>query len=253
MQALVHQPSPSLVRAVRTFLPEEAIDLALALSQHAAYCRLLESLGVQVQVVNVSPDLPDSVFIEDTAVVLDEVAILASLGAASRAAEVAAIAPVLREYRPLQRIEPPATLEGGDVLRIGRQLLVGQSCRTNAAGIEQLAAIARRYGYQALAVPVSQCLHLKTACTALPDGRLLVNPAWIDVVALNTRDFISVPADEPWAANILPLSGRVILPAAHPRTAELLAGLDYDVCPIDLSEFAKAEGGITCLSLIFQP
>jgi dimethylargininase len=141
----------------------------------------------------------------------------------------------------------PATLEGGDVLRIGRRLLVGRSCRTNAAGIEALARITDRLGYTVEAVPVRGCLHLKTACTALPDGRLLVNPAWVTLGGYAT---IEIAEDEPWAANIALVNGQVLASAAQRRTNVRLRDLGWPVYEVDISEFAKAEGGVTCLSLL---
>jgi dimethylargininase len=249
MIALTHIPSPNMHACERTFVPHAVIDHALAMRQHAAYCRLLRECGADVITLDVNVDLPDSTVIEDMAINLDEVAVMASMGAASRRAESAAIEPILREHRQVQRIELPATIEGGDVLRMDRTLLVGESCRTNAAGIAALTSIARTYGYDVKTVPVHGCLHLKTACSALPDGRLLVNPRWIDGSTLNEYPLVHVPEEEPWAANIVVLADNVLLSAAHPRTAELIRGLGFTVRPIDLSEFAKAEGGVSCLSL----
>jgi dimethylargininase len=250
MLALTHRPCELLAHCQRTFVDAAAIDTALAADQHAAYCQTLEACGVDIRILEVNRDEPDCVFLEDTAVVLDEVAIICSMGTAARREESTRIEPVLAEYLPIERIELPATLEGGDVLRIGRTLLVGQSPRTNAAGIEALARIAGRLGYRIRSVSVRGCLHLKTACTALPDGRLLVNPAWIDLAALRSYDVVHVPADEPWAANTLPIGRRVILPAEHPQTAELIARLGFEPCPVAISELAKAEGGVTCLSIL---
>jgi dimethylargininase len=213
--------------------------VALAGEQHVAYCRLLADCDARVVTLNANPKLPDAVFIEDTAIVLDEVAVLASMGAASRRAEVSTVAAALAIYRGLVPVELPATIEGGDVLRVGRTLLVGQSHRTNAAGIEALARIASPLGYRVVGVPVTGCLHLKTACTALPDGRLLVNPEWIDATALADFQQMAVDAEEPWGANTAIIGETVIIPAAHRRT-------------IDISEFAKAEGGVTCLSLLIK-
>src|SRR5262245_23479237 len=168
MIALTHIPSPNLQACERTYVPHATIDHALALQQHAAYCEALRRCRAKVVTLDVNGNLPDATFIEDTAIVVDEVAVPCSMGTASRRDEPLAIAPILREYRQVERIEPPATIEGGDVLRLGRTLLVGQSSRTNAAGIALLAAIVGRHGYQVESVPVRGCLHLKTACTALP-------------------------------------------------------------------------------------
>jgi dimethylargininase len=253
MLALTHCPSPRMADCQRTFVGTAAIDCALAAQQHAAFCRALADCGLAVRVLDVNLGEPDGVFVEDTAVVLDEVAILSSMGAESRRAEPGRIEPVLAEYRPIERIEWPATLEGGDVLRIGRTLLVGRSPRTNAAGIEALREIAEGFGYRVEAITVRGCLHLKTACTALPDGRLLVNPAWIDPASLAGHDFLHIPPAEPWAANTLPIGHRVLLPAEHPQTADLLHRLGFEPHPVPLSEFAKAEGGVTCLSIVMAP
>jgi dimethylargininase len=250
MIALTHTPSPNLEQCQRTYVAPAPIAYEFAVRQHEDYCRMLRRLGVDVHTLVFNRGLPDSVFIEDTAVVLDEVAVLASMGAPSRRAEPAGIEPELCKYREVERIEPPATVEGGDVLRVGRTLLAGLSSRTNAAGMEALRAIVGRFGYEVRPVPVRQCLHLKSACSALPDGRLLVNPAWLEVRALRGFAMVQVPDAEPDAANTLPVGMRVCLPAAHPQTADLVRGLGFDVQTIDLSEFAKAEGCVTCLSLL---
>jgi dimethylargininase len=253
MLALTHVPPPNMAEGLRTYVGRAAIDHALAGRQHEDYCRLLRDCGAEVIALDVNPGLPDCAFIEDTAVVLDEVAVLGSMGEAARRAEPAGVEPELRKYREVRRVEAPATLEGGDVLRVGRTLLVGLSRRTNAAGVGALAAVAVRHGYTVTAVPVRGCLHLKTACTALDERRLLVSPAWLEAGALRDFKLVRVPKEEPWAANVLRVGGSVCVPAGHPRTADMLRGLGLDVRPIDLSEFAKAEGGVTCLSLLFAP
>jgi dimethylargininase len=203
--------------------------------------------------------LPDCAFVEDAAVVLDEIAIITRMGVESRREESAVIEAALKPYREIARIEAPATLEGGDVLRVGKTLLIGQSSRTNEAGIRQLQAIAERFGYRVQPIPVRQCLHLKTACCALPDGRLVVNTNWIELP--NARELnsqsqaklppIEVPSEEPWGANFLSLNSKVIIDSAYPGTAELIRQQGFEVLAIDLSEFAKAEAGVTCLSLLF--
>jgi dimethylargininase len=251
MLALTHVPSPSLAQCQLTYVAPAPIDYGRAVQQHEAYCQMLRRAGSDVRTLDVNHDLPDSVFIEDTAVVLDEVALLASMGASTRRAEPAGIEPELRRYREVERVEPPATLEGGDVLRIGRTLLVGLSSRTNAAGVEALQRIGRRFGYDVRPVPVGRCLHLKSACAALPDGRLLVNPDWMDSRAFREFDVVRVPIAEPDGANLLLLGTRVCLPLAHPQTAELVRQLGFEAETVDISEFAKAEGCVTCLSLLF--
>jgi dimethylargininase len=250
MFALVRPPSRCLDAGERTFVDAATINFDRALDQHAAYAYALESCGRRVVFLSPCPELPDATFVEDAAVVLDEVAILCSPGATSRRPEVAAIEPVLRDFRPLARIEWPATLDGGDVLCIGRKLWVGCSSRTNAAGIAAFLAIVRELDYTVTVVPVRGALHFKTACTALPDGRLLVNPGWIDLAMLPRMRHLEIPRAEPFAANVLSVGGRVLCPTNHPRTAALLASEGYEVVSVDISEFAKAEGGVTCLSIL---
>ncbi len=252
MLALTHVPSPNLEQCQRTYVAPAAIDYRRAVRQHEDYCRMLREAGADVRTLDVNRTLPDSVFIEDTVIVLDEVAVLASMGAPSRRAEPAGVEPELRKYREVERIALPATVEGGDVLRVGRTLLVGLSSRTNAAGLEALRAVAGRFGYDVRPVAVRQCLHLKSACTALPDGRLLANPDWLDAGALRGFGLVRVPEEEPDAANALLVGERVCLPAAHPHTADRVRGLGFDVRAVDVSEFAKAEGCVTCLSILLS-
>ena len=250
--AITHSPSPRMHECQRTYVEHKSVDYEAARRQHAAYCRKLEGLGVTVRTLSVNQVYPDCAFIEDVAIVLDEVAVLASMGTESRLREPLGIEKELSLFREVCWIEPPAAIEGGDVLRVGRTLLVGLSSRTNRAGGAALARIVQRHGYRVVSVPVLGCLHLKTACTALPDGRLLVNPAWLDVRGLDAFERLSIPADEPWAANTLPINERVVLPANHVETAELIGGLGFEIEPLDISEFAKAEGGVTCLSILCE-
>jgi dimethylargininase len=250
MLALTHIPSPNLNECQRTYMAPAPIDHARAIQQHQTYCQMLRQCGAEVHTLDVNRDLPDCVFIEDTAIVLDEVAVLTSMGAPSRRAEPAGIEPELRKYRRVERVELPATIEGGDVLRVGRALLVGLSSRTNREGVEVLEGIARRFGYEVTPVPVRGCLHLKSACTALPDRRLLVNPDWLDTQPLREFELVRLPEAEPDAANLLLLGTHVCLPVAHPQTADLVRRLGFAVETVDVSEFAKAEGCVTCLSLL---
>jgi dimethylargininase len=154
--------------------------------------------------------------------------------------------------RPLVRVEPPATLEGGDVLRLGRTLYVGLSPRTNAGGIEGLRRLAAPHGYEVLAVELRGCLHLKTGCSGLDEETVLVNPDWVDAAVFRGREVVAVDASEPWAANVLSVAGPVCVGSAFPRTAEMLAARGFDVRAVEVSEFAKAEGGMTCMSLLFR-
>jgi dimethylargininase len=250
--AITNAPSPLLPQCELTHLERTPIDYATAVRQHQGYQAMLRSCGAEVHALDVNRDHPDGVFIEDTAIVLDEIAVVTSMGTESRRGEPDAIEAALRRYRSVERIKPPATIEGGDVVLVGRTLLVGQSSRTNAAGAAALGAIAGRHGYRVISVPVTGCLHLKSACTALPDGRLLANLAWIDAGPLASFQTVSVPAGEPSAADVAFVGETVCLAAEHPETARLVESLGFTVRTTPLSEFAKAEGAVTCLSLIFS-
>jgi dimethylargininase len=239
-------------RCQLTHVERAAIDYARACEQHSAYCDTLRACGATVVTLDVNRDRPDCCFVEDTAVVLDEVAILTPMGTESRRGEPAGIEPALRKYRDVVRVQPPATLEGGDVLHAGRTLLVGLTARTNRAGIDALATVARRYGYRVVPVAARGCLHLQTAVTALDDRTLLVNPAWLDLREFAGFDIVRVPDEEPWAANVARVGASIVAAAAFPRTADLIRSRGYDVRIADVSEFAKAEGGVTCLRLLIE-
>ena len=250
--AITNVPSPLLHLGVRTFAEDAALDHEVALREHEGYRAALERCGCRVILLEVNSEHPDSVFVEDTALVLDEVAIMMSPGAPSRRDEPRAIEPALRDFRPILRIDPPAMIDGGDIVRCGRRLYVGQSQRTNEAGIAALGALVARYGYDVVGIPVFGCLHLKSGCSALPDGRFLVNPNWIDVSPLPSDQLVPVPADEEWAGDVLVIGERIIVSDAFPEACDLLSGLGWEVVPVSVSEFAKVEGGVTCLSLVFD-
>jgi dimethylargininase len=243
---------PTLAECELTFLDREPIDLDRAVAQHAAYADLLRSLGLEVVELPADPALPDCCFVEDVVVVLDEVALLTMPGAPSRRGEVRAVEEALARFRPLERTPLPATLEGGDVLRVGRRLFVGRSARTNEAGIARLAAVAEPLGYRVVPVTVTGCLHLKSAVTALDDERLLANPAWLHPSPFAGLGVVAVDADEPGAANVLRVGGAVVAHPGFPRTIDRLAALGYAVRTLDVSEFIKAEAALTCKSLLFR-
>jgi dimethylargininase len=242
----------SLLHCELTHLERQPIDLDRAEAQHAAYVGLLRSLGLEV--VELPPDaaFPDCCFVEDVAVVLDEVALLAMPGAPSRRGESEAVAEALGRFRALERTVLPATLEGGDVLRVGRTLFVGRSARTNAAGVARLGEVAGARGYRVVPVDVSACLHLKSAVTALDDHRILASPRWIDLSAFQGLEIVPVADDEPGAANVLRVREAVVAHPGFPRTLERVAALGYDVRPLDVSEFLKAEAALTCKSLLLR-
>jgi dimethylargininase len=251
--ALMRGVPPTLAECELTYRDREPIDLDRAVAQHASYAALLRSLGLEVLELPADPALPDCCFVEDVAIVLDEVALLTMPGAPSRRGEVRAVEEALGRFRPLERTRLPATLEGGDVLRVGRRLFVGRSERTNEAGIARLAAVAEPLGYRVAPVNVTGCLHLKSAVTALDDERLLANPAWIDPSPFAGLGVVAVDADEPGAANVLRAGGAVVAHPGFPRTVERLRALGYAVRTLDVSEFIKAEAALTCKSLLFRP
>jgi dimethylargininase len=250
--AITHVPSPALAGGERTFIPRAPIDFHLAQRQHAAYCAILRECGATVTSLEANVAYPDCVFVEDTALVLDEVAIMARPGAPSRAAEPAGIEPELRRYREVRRLDAPATLDGGDVVVAGRSILVGASSRTNEEGALALARYTREFGYEVRRVPLRDCLHLKSACCALPDGRLLVNPSWLDSSVLDDFTLLHIPEAEPFAADFAAVGDTILVSASHPRTADQIRELGFPVRAAVLTEFEKAEGGVTCLSIIFR-
>lgn len=251
LRALTRAVPPALARCELTHQERQPIDVELAAAQHERYERALAALGCAVERLPPEPELPDSVFVEDVAVVLDEVAVITRPGAASRHPETASVVDALRAYRDLVHIEAPGTLEGGDVLRLGSVVHVGLSTRSNPAGIDQLRTLLRPFGYEVRAVPVRGCLHLKTAVTLAGDGTLLLNPEWVDPAAFPGFDHIPVDPGEPAAANVLLVGGEVIVPSAHVRTRERLESRGIVTRPVDASELAKAEAGVTCCSVIF--
>jgi dimethylargininase len=250
--AITRAVGPALAECALTFRKRESIDVGRAERQHAAYEEALRRHGVQVRALPVEPDLPDAIFVEDTAVVVDELVVLTRPGLESRRREVASVAAALKRYRPLARIDDGASLEGGDVLRIDRTLYAGLSCRTDAAGAAALARVLEPLEYRVVTVPVTGCLHLKTAITQVAPGTLLLNPAWIDPAPFARFELIAVPTSEPDAANTLLLGETVLMPASFPRTRELLEARGLAVEAMDVSELQKAEAGVTCCSILFS-
>jgi dimethylargininase len=250
--AITREISPAIAQCELTHLPRVSIDLARARAQHDHYEQCLAEAGCTIHRLSAALDLADSVFVEDTAVVLDECAILLRPGAEARRAETSAVAEALRSYRPLHVIEAPATIDGGDVLVAGRRVFVGRSARTNDEGVARMRAIVGVYGYEVQGVPVHGCLHLKSAVTAVADRTLLVNRAWLPVDPFRDFELLDVAASEDYGANALLVGGGVIYPTAFPRTRALLEARGIRVRTIDMDELAKAEGAVTCCSLIFR-
>lgn len=250
--ALTRAVPDAIARCELTHLERVPIDLEAARRQHEAYQRVLAACGCAVVPIPSAHALADSVFVEDAAVVLDGVAIVTRPGASSRRAETAGVAAALAPFRSLVRISAPATLDGGDVLRLGRTLYVGVGSRTNDAGAAQLEAAAAPHGYEVVRVPAGPCLHLKSAVTSIGPDAILVNPAWADPARFAGCRAITVDPAEPFAANVLLVQGTILCAAQFPRTADRLRAAGLTVQPIDRSELAKAEGGLTCCSLLLE-
>ena len=249
--ALTRAVPPSIVRCELTHLARVPIDVDRAAAQHEAYEHALARLGCAVVRLPDEPEQPDALFVEDTAVVLDELAVIARPGAASRHGETRSVAAVLGEYRQLACIQSPGTLDGGDVLRTGRRVYVGLSGRTNADGARQLADALAPHGYQVTGIEVRGCLHLKSAVTAIADDAVLVNPGWVDASHFRGLQQIEVHPHEPFAANALRVDETLLCAGGAPRTRERLEAQGFAVERVDVSELAKAEAGVTCCSLIF--
>lgn len=242
-----------IARCELTHLSRTPIDVGVAQQQHEQYEAAIRQAGLEVRRLTQRDDLGDSVFVEDTAVVLDELAVITRPGASSRRREVDSVRQALEELRPIVTIAAPATLDGGDVLVLDREVLVGLTPRTNVAGIEQLRAALAPSGYDVRGVPVQGCLHLKSAVTRAGDKTLVANPSWVDVSPFRDWEVVPVDADEPFAANVLWLGETMIVAEEFERTNSALArAVGHRLLPVPASELAKAEGGVTCCSLIVK-
>lgn len=250
--AITRAVSPAFAACELTHLDRVAIDVDLARAQHRAYEKALMDAGCVVERLDTSGDMPDSVFVEDMAVVFDELAIVTRPGAASRRLECEAVKAALAIYRPLHVIEPPGTVDGGDVLLVGRRVFVGLSSRTNEAAVVQMRQVLEPLGYTVIPTVVRGCLHLKSAVTALSDDMLLANRQWIHEAEFQGFSLVDVDEREPSAANALRLVDRIILSASFPRTAERVARAGLHTQLVEATEVAKAEGAVTCCSLIID-
>lgn len=248
--AITREVPASLRDCLLTHIERRQIDVGLARQQHAGYQDALRAMGAEVLTLPALDDLPDSVFVEDAAVVTAELAIIGRAGAPERRAENAVIADVLAPLRPLVFIEEPGTIDGGDVLQLGRHVLVGASARTNHAAIVQLAVLLEPHGYNVIPVPVQHCLHLKSAVTALSEDTVLYNPEWVDEELLPAQRRIRVAPAEPFAANVLVIEGQVLASDAFPETRDNVERAGFRTHTIDVSELQKAEGALTCCSIL---
>jgi dimethylargininase len=251
MIAITREVSRSLGDCELTWLDRQPIDIDKAIAQHRAYEAALESLGAKIISLPALEEHPDAVFVEDPAIVLDEAAIT-TMGAASRRGERPSLAKALAEFRPLIQMHEPAKLEGGDVMRVERDLYIGLSARTDQAGIDQLKDLIAPLGYRVTAMHLKNCLHLKSACCHIGDGTILINKAWVDPKPLEHYRLIAVDPEEPAAANALRVGESVIIPTSFPKTAAKLQTEGFKVQTVDVSELMKAESGVTCSSLLLE-
>jgi dimethylargininase len=252
LTAITRGVSASINDCELAFHTRQPIDLAKAIAQHKAYQDCLAERGVRIVSLPAEPELPDAVFVEDPAVVVDEVAVISIMGAPSRRPEADSLAHALSRYRPITFLREPATLDGGDVLRIGRRVFVGLSQRTNREAFSQLRDLLQAFDYEVQPVEVRGCLHLKSACSYVGNDTILINRALIDAERFHGFELLDVPDEEPPAANALLVNDVVIIPASFPKTRTLREQRGFCVRTIDLSELQKAEAGVTCTSLIFN-
>ena len=250
--ALTRGVSLRIAECELTFIDREAIDYPRAVQQHDQYQQLLRSLGATVITLPSDDECPDCCFLEDTALVLDEIAVITRPGSETRRREVDGVAPTILKYRNAVRIDAPGTVEAGDVLRMGRKLFVGLSTRTNQQGIETLQTALKAYGYEVIAIPMKGALHLKSVCTALDDHTVLADPRHFDATEFSEYTLIEVPSEESMAANVLRINGTICIHAGFHQTAALLRARGFDIRTIDISEFLKAEAGLTCMSIILH-
>ncbi|MGW0531295.1 dimethylargininase [Streptomyces sp. NPDC003032] len=250
-KALIRRPGPRLAEGLLTHLERTPVDVGLALRQWEAYVAALDAHGWQTVEVEPADDCPDSVFVEDTVVVFRNVALIARPGAEARRGETPAVEEaVARLGCSVNRIREPGTLDGGDILKIGETVYVGRGGRTDAQGVRQLRAAFEPLGARVVAVPVARVLHLKSAVTALPDGTVIGYEPLVDSPSLFPR-FLPVP-EEPGAHVVLLGGARLLMAASAPKSAELFADLGFDPVLVDISEFEKLEGCVTCLSVRFR-
>jgi dimethylargininase len=250
--AVTRPVSSSLPRCKISFTQREPIDVALARREHAAYEAALAQAGARVVRLPPADDQPDATFVEDTALVLDEVAVIPVIGAPSRRGETAEVEACLASYRPVLRLTLPATLDGGDVMRAERTIFVGLTARTNRTAVDQLRALVRPYGYEVAPVVPTGCLHLKSACTYLGRGVVLVNPDWIDGSCLRGLELLSVAEGEPLGANAVAVGGNLLYAAGFPATQARLERHGFEVLTVETRELRKAESAMSCLSLVFE-
>jgi dimethylargininase len=246
--ALARLPADSAVRGL-TSAGLGAPDMQQMRAQHRDYLRILESIGLEVSLMQPDDHFPDSCFVEDTAVVTQSIGIITRPGAVSRRGEEQAVEPWLATHRPIEHIVAPGTVDGGDVLVTGERVLIGLSARTNAKGAGQLAEILEAEGMRCIKLPAGNALHLKSSVNELGDDRLLVTPDFADCAELRNFECTVVPAEESYAGNSLWINGRVVVPTGFAKTRKLIDALGIETIEADVSEFRKLDGGLSCLSI----
>jgi dimethylargininase len=250
--AITRDISPRFNECEITHIERTPIDLDVARTEHHEYVNVLKKLGCKVIELPSEADLPDSVFVEDTAFILREAAVITRPGADSRKPETESITRALSPYIKLINVHEPATVDGGDVLVLGKNIYIGLSSRSNQGAVDQLNEQLHEYGYTVTGVQMHDCLHLKSAVTRVDDKTLLINKSWVDTHPFEDFEWIEVDPTEPFAANCLPIGESIIFPTAFPRTRAKLEERGYKVFTVNASELAKAEGAVTCCSLIIQ-
>ncbi|MGZ8941075.1 MAG: dimethylarginine dimethylaminohydrolase family protein [Limisphaerales bacterium] len=250
--AITRDVSPRFDECEITHIERTPIDIDVARAQHHEYVQALKKLGCDVVELPAESDLPDSVFVEDTAFILPELAVITRPGADSRKPETESIIQALTPLTKYVLLREPATLDGGDVLVLGKKIFIGLSTRSNQEAVDQLNEFLKEYGYQVIGVQMHDCLHLKTALTRVDERTVLINPKWVDTHHFEKFKWIEVDPSEPFAANCLPVNGSIIFPTAFPKTCERLEAAGFQVMAVDVSELAKAEGAVTCCSLIIM-
>lgn len=247
-KAIVRRPGRNFVNGITTSNLGRP-DLRKAIRQHEAYCRVLQRCGLDVTVLEADERYPDGCFVEDTAIMTGEVAIITRPGAASRRGEEKEIAMVVSKYRKVENIDAPGTLDGGDVLRVENHFFIGISGRTNREGAGQLSAILMKYGYTSSELEVKDGLHLKSGIAFLGNGNFISVAAFSNI--LISGNFIIVDEDESYSANCLKVNDYLLIPEGFPESKKSIAKLGYNIIGLDVSEFRKMDGGLTCLSLVF--
>lgn len=250
--AITREVPSSIQGCELTHLDREPIDFERARAEHAEYLSTLETLGCKIVRIPADEAHPDCVFIEDTAIILRGAAIMMRPGAASRRGELGPVREVLARHLPLRSIEAPATMDGGDVLVLGMRIFVGLSTRSTTEGIAELADTVADLGYQVQGVPIRSCLHLKSAVTQLGPDLLLANPEWVDLEPFAGFGIVEVDTHEPDAANVVRIGSDLIHAEHFPRTRERILAQGLRVHPVPAGELAKAEGAVTCCSLILE-